>query len=300
MNTSMITFYDFTGVYSDYDLVKFGDAGLIDLSSVRGTDMYCDEEAVKVLTEQIRRAGGYTGIHFIDSGNYHYMTRLFTDLIDLPFSLVLFDNHTDMQESMIEGLLSCGNWAGSVLRSNPHLQQLLLIGPPSQVINEDLESLCSQNESHPDHEDRRPYKKILTISREDLSSVPSDCLFSEEAIQPYSGSKASEASMLKEYFPVLNDLVPDIPLYLSIDKDLLAPDWALTNWDQGEMTLPCMSTFLRFFRSRYHILGTDICGEPGHASSALTMQKAGTSQAGLLNKRTNYSIYLSMLSSQLS
>jgi len=106
--------------------------------------------------------------------------------------------------------------------------------------------------------------------------------------------------MLKEYFPVLNDLVPDIPLYLSIDKDVLTPDWALTNWDQGEMTLPCMNTFLRFFISRYQILGTDICGELGHASSALTMQKAGTSQAGLLNKRTNYSIYLSMLSSQLS
>ena len=37
------------------------------------------------------------GIHFIDSGNYHYMTRLWLTRMDQPFCLLVYDNHTDMQ-----------------------------------------------------------------------------------------------------------------------------------------------------------------------------------------------------------
>ncbi len=40
-------------------------------------------------------------IHFIDSGNHHYMSKLWTDKITSPFSLVVFDHHPDMQPSFI-------------------------------------------------------------------------------------------------------------------------------------------------------------------------------------------------------
>ena len=37
------------------------------------------------------------GIHFLDSGNYHYVTGIMTEQIKQGFSLILFDHHTDMQ-----------------------------------------------------------------------------------------------------------------------------------------------------------------------------------------------------------
>ena len=36
----------------------------------------------------------------------------FVDKIKKPFSLVLFDHHTDMLQPMIHDLTSCGSWAG--------------------------------------------------------------------------------------------------------------------------------------------------------------------------------------------
>ena len=35
--------------------------------------------------------------------------------IDMPFRLILFDNHTDMQPPAFGGLLSCGGWAAEAL-----------------------------------------------------------------------------------------------------------------------------------------------------------------------------------------
>lgn len=64
------------------------------------------------------------------------MTKLFTDKIDFPFSLVLFDNHNDMKQSMIHELTSCGSWAGDMLRENSCLEQLILIGPDQENIRE--------------------------------------------------------------------------------------------------------------------------------------------------------------------
>lgn len=73
---------------------------------------------------------------FVDSGNYHYVTRIFTDQIHSPFSLIVFDHHTDMQQPLMEGMMSCGDWAGMVLDQNPTLQQFILIGPAEDDIRQ--------------------------------------------------------------------------------------------------------------------------------------------------------------------
>ena len=36
------------------------------------------------------------GITFIGSGNYHYVSHLLLEEINKPFTLILFDHHTDM------------------------------------------------------------------------------------------------------------------------------------------------------------------------------------------------------------
>lgn len=68
---------------------------LLDFSSVPGTSCYLDEEARQILRGALVKEG-YQGIHFLDSGNYHYVTLLFIEQIQEPFRLLVFDNHTDM------------------------------------------------------------------------------------------------------------------------------------------------------------------------------------------------------------
>lgn len=50
-------------------------------------------------------------------------------------------------------------------------------------------------------------------------------------------------------------------LYISIDKDVLHPQAAVTNWDQGDMTLERLISLLRAVMRCNRVIGVDVCGE---------------------------------------
>ena len=124
---------DFSHIYPMH--IENDDNHLIrnNLSDIEGTNMYCSNEDMLEIQRRLNNYGP-EGIHFLDNGNYHYMTKVFVDKIKKPFSLVLFDHHTDMLQPMIHDLTSCGSWAGELLHENAYLKQLILIGPSQQNI----------------------------------------------------------------------------------------------------------------------------------------------------------------------
>lgn len=124
---------DFTHVYCDEDMKDNPQFHWIDCSDIEGCDLYCSDEAAAEIRKRIMPYG-INGIHFIDSGNFHYVTKITTDQIKRPFLLVVFDHHTDMQRPLVDGMMSCGDWAGLVLDQNPNLKQLILIGPEAADI----------------------------------------------------------------------------------------------------------------------------------------------------------------------
>ncbi len=101
---------DFSGIYREEDFAV-QEAVWLDFRNLQGVNCYCTPEAEKEIKERI--CGLHVqGIHFLDSGNYHYLSKFWLEKIEEPFSLLVFDNHTDMQEAAFFGLLSCGSWAG--------------------------------------------------------------------------------------------------------------------------------------------------------------------------------------------
>ena len=124
---------DFSHVYCDEKIPKNDKMHWLDCSDITECDLYCSKRAEEEIRARIVPYG-IRGIHFLDSGNYHYVTGIMTSLIKQEFSLILFDHHTDMQKPMIEQMTSCGDWAGKVLKTNPWLQQLILIGPQESDI----------------------------------------------------------------------------------------------------------------------------------------------------------------------
>lgn len=75
-------------------------------------------------------------------------------------------------------------------------------------------------------------------------------------------SKEKKTSWKADFreFPV------DLPLYLSIDKDVLCPEDACTTWSQGEVTLEELTEYLEMILGRMascgqQAVGIDICGE---------------------------------------
>jgi len=161
------------------------DGRVIDLGGLEGCCCYCDDSAAELIRASIAGLGP-EGIHWIDTGDYHYISLFWMEKIREPFSLVLFDNHPDdMEPAFGAELLSCGGWVGTARRTLPLLE----------------ESLWNRIDS-----------------REDL------------------------------------------PVYLSIDIDVLSEEYASTDWSQGEMTLDELTSALEKLLSTRRVIGIDICG----------------------------------------
>lgn len=223
---------NFSGIYKNQNFYKNyaeEEISWTELSDLSGCNCYCDAEASDRIRKEIQAFTG-KGLHFIDSGNYHYMTRLWLEKLQIPFRLLVFDNHTDMQPPAFGGLLSCGGWIAASLEELPLLQEVILVGPDEEAYTQ----------VEPDLQ-----QKVLFLSREKLSTMTA-----EE----------------KEGF--FNNLSEDLPLYVSVDKDVLCKGDASTTWSQGDMHLSELMSFLELVLERQNILGMDVCGECDMDSSS--------------------------------
>ena len=71
---------DFTHTYTKKDFPEEWDMVWEDCSAITGTNCYCDEDAQTLLRQRLAPYNA-TGIHFIDSGNYHYLSKLWAEKI---------------------------------------------------------------------------------------------------------------------------------------------------------------------------------------------------------------------------
>ena len=216
---------NFSGIYKNQNFYKDHAEKEIfwtELSDLSGCNCYCDAEASDRIRKEIQAFTG-NGIHFIDSGNYHYMTRLWLEKMQVPFLMLVFDNHTDMQPPAFGGLLSCGGWIAASLEELPLLQEVILVGPDEEAYTQ----------VEPDLQ-----QKVFFLSREKLSTMT--------------------AEEKEDFF---NNLSEDLPLYVSVDKDVLCKGDASTTWSQGDMHLSELMSFLELVLERQNILGMDVCGE---------------------------------------
>ena len=224
----------------------------LDLTSLEGTNCYCDEAAAAAIRSAV---AGYpaAALHWDDTGDYHYLSRFWLEKVaeescDSPFALVLFDHHPDMQEPAFGGILSCGGWARDAFQGIPNLTQVLMVG-----INPDLEL------------------EILDLVFEGVFAVTSEEL-------RHTGDALS--SDVIEMFSLLD---PGIPVYISIDSDVLIKDFARTDWDQGSMTLAQMEAAVLRATAGHRLLGADICG-------GLTRAKGATDADLALNLKTSLAL----------
>ena len=133
-----IHIFNFSGIYDNesFYLEDKGSFNVIDMKGISGTNCMCDDAAVleikKIFKENKIRS---SGIRFIDSGNYHYMSALLAELVQEPFSLVVLDHHPDMQSPMFGDILSCGGWVKEVLDKNDFVRDVHVIGADRDLID---------------------------------------------------------------------------------------------------------------------------------------------------------------------
>lgn len=255
------TILDFTGVYSFQPFMQGlkGDSRLvsatsnaeilyIDCADIPGTDCYCDDEAVEAIRRRIAEAGvtDASGIHFFDNGNYHYMSKIWTDMVQEPFSLVVFDHHPDMQEPRFGNILSCGGWVKKVLEENKFIDNVVIIGVVDHLVDEIRAELSQAG-------DANILDKVTFIKESELCEIAAPTSFSRT---PTSFSRMRESLR----FPTESGMTEG-RIYISIDKDALSTDYAATNWDQGSLDVATLKEIIDDLAAGHKILGIDICGE---------------------------------------
>ena len=151
------------------------------------------------------------------------MSRIWLEKLEIPFRLVVFDNHTDMQLPAFGGLLSCGGWIAASLEELPLLEEVILIGPDQEAFDQ-TEPVFRQ--------------KVQYLSREKLRIMTPE-----------------------EKRAFFEKMEMDYPMYISVDKDVLCKDDASTTWSQGDMTLEELCQFVEILLDKQQILGMDVCGE---------------------------------------
>ena len=135
-----IVIADFSGALEVQGFLSFLDGkGLpfrrVGMEDIEGTGCYCDPEAEEEIRRRLEpfRAAR---IRWIDSGDYHYVTKILAEFQEEPFVLVLIDNHPDDQEPAFGGdVLSCGSWVKAMREGNPFLEEVWTLGPDRRIRN---------------------------------------------------------------------------------------------------------------------------------------------------------------------
>lgn len=73
-------------------------------------------------------------------------------------------------------------------------------------------------------------------------------------------------------------------LYISLDKDVMAPQWARTDWTQGEFSLEQVWEILKLAMTMTDTIAIDICGE-------ISASKGATPEDNRINFETNTKLY---------
>jgi hypothetical protein len=273
-----ITVQDFTGIYEYQPFMqelrektaKTTDFHWLDCTKIVGTDCYCDDDAIKEINELIdnaeRSSGSINsnsaetapGIHFFDNGNYHYMSKLWTDRLQEPFTLIVFDHHPDMQPPRFGGILSCGGWVKEVLDHNKFVQNVVIIGVKDELVETVREDLLQSGEANIlDKVSFITESKILNETFASAGMTSNNSVSQKPVIQ-----KPIILEPTGDRIHLSSNISPNI--YISIDKDALAHAYAATNWDQGSLSTESLKKIITELAANHKILGIDICGERAH------------------------------------
>lgn len=195
---------------------------------------------------------------FLGSGDFHHISEILTSKINEPFSLVVFDFHPDWD--ILPPHFACGAWVAQALK-NKNIVKCVLIGMGS----DDLSFPALQTANLGALKDNRleiyPYKHKL--SRVYFRSVPSNHSFTSQ--KSFFSNKISWRQLEKEDLTKFTlELISRLPakkIYISIDKDCLKKDFALTNWEEGFLHLDQLLTMIRLLRENLDIIGLDVTGD---------------------------------------
>ncbi|WP_343596166.1 hypothetical protein [Acinetobacter sp.] len=183
------------------------------------------------------------GCVLIGSGDYHHLTQYLLNRFDdtQSFHLIVCDNHPDNMRYPFG--IHCGSWVywASLL---PQVARIDVIGIGSNDI-----SLKHAWENH---------WSPLRNGKLHYWSIQQDASWTK-----YIGASSAWHSfqnaddLMQAFLAEISSI--HLPMYLSIDKDVLSKEVVMTNWDQGHFLEHHLQDLIR--HSEGKLIGADITGD---------------------------------------
>ena len=207
---------------------------------------------------------------FLGSGDYHHATSLLLETAlqdeEKPVTVIHFDNHPDWVR--FAGGMHCGSWVNRAAQ-NAQVDKVITVGA------------CSNDLQGPE----RKGANLSLLSTGALELYPYDHAPSRVRKDYGSGSCHTQAPGCIEWKTIVSfgednfiahllSRIRTENVYLTIDKDVLVRDDAVTNWDQGSMRLPYLLSMIAAIGETHRIIGADVIGDysrPVYAGSPLTV-----------------------------
>ena len=178
----------------------------------------------------------------LGSGDYHHLTLALLQQHHEPLTLVLFDNHPDWMRPPHQ--YHCGTWIYAAARL-PQVARIVIVG----LENGDL---CGKKFQDGDVESYLNKKIIL------LPYTPVEATVNAQTtVTLQSQLKASLKQGVQEILAAISTQ----NVYISVDKDCLRAEDAITNWEQGTLPLETVTACIASICAAHSIVGADTVGD---------------------------------------
>jgi len=189
---------------------------------------------------------------FAGSGDFHHVTPLLLRRAceaagDPPVTVVHFDNHPDWVK--FENGMHCGSWVGRAARL-PGVARVVTVG------------VCSPDIDRP----RSKGADLDLVIDDRVELYPYHAPHGAPGLQLCGRDWPSIESMGEAAFAdFLPSRIPTEAVYVTIDKDVLRPQDASTNWDQGRTSEAFLTTLIGRIADRHRLVGADVVGDWSNA-----------------------------------
>jgi len=197
-------------------------------------------------------------ISLIGSGDFHHLSQLLISQFMAPLSVIVFDFHPDWDK--LPPRLGCGSWVSESLK-NPNIVKFILAGVSSTDISTGYLESANLGSLRDNRVEIYPYSHDPSLVF--LRRIPQNISLK---VRNFILFKMIYWSQLKGrellgFFASLLEHLPVKRVYISIDKDCLRKEYALTNWEEGLMSLDELLAVLKLIKEKLEIVGADIVGD---------------------------------------
>ncbi|HTU89953.1 MAG TPA: hypothetical protein VMF69_07645 [Gemmataceae bacterium] len=189
-------------------------------------------------------------LSFIGSGDFHHVSLALLRRLSGPFNLLVIDNHPDWMRGV--PFLHCGTWLYHAAQL-PGVQRIFHLGGAVDFDNA--------------YRWLAPWPMIRSgkiIVAPALRRFQGEC-WERIAHQPLRRcpDEPVEAERLSEWLAPYRAELSALPLYISLDKDVLTASEAVVNWDSGYLNATEVLAILTAFvnAAEGELAGIDIVGD---------------------------------------